>query len=313
MNLYVLISTLTVGWALGANSGAICFSTAVSTKTIKYLIAIILTAIFLFLGAYFDGSAGIKKISNYAYQSGVNQFKYSVIVMISCSFSVILMTILKLPVSISQALIGAILAKSIFDHTFKFFNILMFLKAWIITPIAAAAFAFIFYKLIENYVEKNFQEFQMYDTFIRVGYYIVGCSMAYSLGANNAANVSAVFWGNLGILKMPECILISGIFMAFGILTYGKAVMLTVGEDISVVSSMAGLVCSLSASIVMYIFAKIGIPVSASQAMVGAVFGIGIVKGMKTINKKTIVNILLAWFCAPTLAGVVSYLLIVLF
>jgi PiT family inorganic phosphate transporter len=53
----------------------------------------------------------------------------------------------------------------------------------------------------------------------------------------------------------------------------------------------------------------LGIPVSTSSAIVGAVVGVGLVKGMKAISKKTIATIILGWLLTPTFAAVSSYLL----
>jgi phosphate/sulfate permease len=42
---------------------------------------------------------------------------------------------------------------------------------------------------------------------------------------------------------------------------------------------------------------------------VGAVVGVGLVKGVRSISKKTIVTILVGWVLTPTLAGSFSFLL----
>jgi len=53
----------------------------------------------------------------------------------------------------------------------------------------------------------------------------------------------------------------------------------------------------------------LGIPVSTSSAIVGAVVGVGLVKGMKAISKKTIMTILLGWVLTPTFAAAASFLM----
>jgi PiT family inorganic phosphate transporter len=52
-----------------------------------------------------------------------------------------------------------------------------------------------------------------------------------------------------------------------------------------------------------------GIPVSTSSAIVGAVVGVGLKKGAKSISKKTLMIILIGWVLTPTLAGAVSFVL----
>lgn len=54
-------------------------------------------------------------------------------------------------------------------------------------------------------------------------------------------------------------------------------------------------------------FAIIGVPVSASQAIVGSILGIGLVKSVHTIDKKKVANIGLAWVLTPAISGGVAY------
>ena len=89
--------------------------------------------------------------------------------------------------------------------------------------------------------------------------------------------------------------------------------MKTVGENLVTLSPMSGLISVFTSAIVVFIYAKIGIPVSASQAIVGSVIGIGLVKGVNTISFKTIRNIIFGWFGTPTIAGIVSLILFKIF
>jgi PiT family inorganic phosphate transporter len=51
-----------------------------------------------------------------------------------------------------------------------------------------------------------------------------------------------------------------------------------------------------------------GIPVSTSQAVVGAVLGAGLVNGPKHVHFGVFKNIAIAWVSSPTVAGVLTYL-----
>jgi len=52
-----------------------------------------------------------------------------------------------------------------------------------------------------------------------------------------------------------------------------------------------------------------GIPVSTSQAMVGAVMGAGLTHGVKHVNFGVMKNIGLAWLGSPTIAGIITYII----
>lgn len=313
MTIPYLISGCLLGWALGGNDSANCFATAVSTKSIKYSSAVKIIAVFVILGAYLEGHKGINKVSDFAFNSGIVTPLAAFLVMLAASLTVILMTIMKFPVSTSQSLIGSILGSAIliqkadFNQAFKFFG------AWFLTPIGGIIIGFIIYKFLERYIEKRFSSITLYDKFIRIGFLLAGAFSSYSLGANNVANVTSIYAGKLNIISTKQAVLIGGITIAIGAVTFSKAVMKTVGSNLAILSPTAGLVAVIASSIVVYIYAQIGIPVSTSQAIVGAIIGIGLVKGTRTVNFKTFRNILLAWIGTPITAGLMSMLLFKLF
>jgi PiT family inorganic phosphate transporter len=59
----------------------------------------------------------------------------------------------------------------------------------------------------------------------------------------------------------------------------------------------------LAQSITVHIYTFIGVPVSTSQAVIGAVLGVGIVKGISTVSGSTLVNIIIAWLLTPAISG----------
>lgn len=309
----IVLSGTFLGWGLGANDSANIFGTAVSTKVVRYSTAIILTSVFVILGAYIDGYRGIDKLSHYAFSGGINTSKAAFLVMLAAAVTVAAMTILRLPVSTSQAVIGAIIGGGILQGKADFSTSIQFFSAWVVTPIGAMVIAWILYRVTGILIEKRLTGFHFYELFIRMGYLAAGTVGAYSLGANNVANVTGVFSGALGIVTVQQAALLGGLSIAVGVLTYSKPVMSTVGENLVHLSPIAGLLVVFSVSITTYFYALIGIPVSTSQAVVGAIIGIGLCTGIKTINLKILRNILLGWIGTPTIAGIVSLLLIWIF
>jgi PiT family inorganic phosphate transporter len=138
---------------------------------------------------------------------------------------------------------------------------------------------------------------------------ISGAYGAYALGANNVANVTGVFAG-AGLITVRWATIIGGVSIALGAVTYSKRVMLTVGGGLVKLDGFSAFVAVLSEAITVHIYAEIGVPVSTSQAIVGAVLGIGLVLGMRTINNRTLLNIVLAWVATPLIAGIVAALMI---
>jgi len=115
------------------------------------------------------------------------------------------------------------------------------------------------------------------------------------------ANVTAVFV-SAGMLTVFSAVLIGGLSIGFGIMTYSRPVIETVGKKLVKLDAFSALVVVLAEAITVHIYTFVGVPVSTSQAVVGAVLGVGIVKGINTIRRRTLINILLAWFLTPVVA-----------
>ena len=80
----------------------------------------------------------------------------------------------------------------------------------------------------------------------------------------------------------------------------------TVGKKLVRLDPFSALVVLLAQSITVHIYTFIGVPVSTSQAVIGAVLGVGIVKGISTVSGRTLLNILFAWLLTPAVAGFIA-------
>ncbi|MBN1696141.1 MAG: inorganic phosphate transporter [Spirochaetales bacterium] len=83
--------------------------------------------------------------------------------------------------------------------------------------------------------------------------------------------------------------------------------MITIGKKLVKLDPYSGLVAVLSESVIIHIYAIIGVPVSSSQAIVGAVPGIGVLKGVQTIHFRVLFGIVFGWLGTPLIAGFLSY------
>ena len=301
--IFYVASGAFLGWSLGTQDAANVFGTAVATRVVKYKTAIILTAIFVVIGAYFNGEAGIGNISNYAYQSGVNDAMAAFLVMLSSAVVCTIMTILKMSVSTSQCVIGSILGWGFATGNADLSRTTTFFSAWVITPVGALIVCFILCKLAEKFVSDKVQGVVAFDSAIKITYYVAGILSAYSLGANNVANATGIYAGSLGLLTPQIALIVGGLAIALGVLTFSKRVMQTVGGRITSLSPLTGALVVLACAITVFIYALIGIPVSQSQAVIGAIIGAGLVKGYRNVDFKILRRIFIAWFVTPTLAA----------
>ncbi len=332
MFLFFLSSGLFLGWSLGANDAANVFGTAVGARMITFKRAAVLCGVFVILGAVISGAGTSDTIGNLG---TVNALAGAFIVALAAALSVYIMTVIGYPVSTSQGIIGAIIGWNLFTGTLiDYTSLTKIVSSWVACPILAAIFSIILYKLVVICIKTfNIQMFKL-DTLTRYGLIIAGIFGAYSLGANNIANVMGVFvpvspfrdisfMGIFSLTSAQQLFFIGGIAIAIGIITYSKRVMMTVGTGIMKISPVAAFVTVWAHSIVLFLFASQGlerflishglpaiplVPVSSSQAIVGAVIGIGLLKGGKGIRWKTMRGISVGWVATPLLAALISFI-----
>ncbi|ONN27052.1 phosphate permease [Thermosipho affectus] len=296
-----LLPAVFFGWSLGANDAANIFGTAVSNRIIKYRTATVISAIFIIIGAIIGGEKGILTISSIS----ASDLKLAAISVLSSAITMTTMTYIGAPVSSSQAIVGSIIATSLIEGTVKWGILSKLFLAWFFTPIGGIFFSYISYKIFARPFNK-IKSIYVKEKVIFFATLIIGAYGAYSLGANNVANITGVFANAIGI---KNAALLGGISIALGVLTYSYKVMYTVGTQIIELDYYSSAIAVLGESITVWIYALLGIPVSTSQAIVGAVIGAGYAKGSRISSKKIIFKIVSAWINTPVIAGAITFLI----
>ena len=330
MILFFLTSGLFLGWSLGANDASNVFGTAVGSKMLSFRKAAIIASVAVIVGAVIQGAGASQTLGKLG---SVNAIGGSFTLSLAAAVTVYTMTKFSVPVSSTQAIVGAIIGWNFFTgNKTDSATLIKIVSTWITGPIIGAIFAILLYLLVRWIKRTANIHLIRFESFIRTGLIIVGAFGAYSLGANNIANVMGVFVPafnlqelDLGIFSLSsaqQLFLIGGLAIAVGIITYSKRVMETVGSNIIEISAEAALVVVLAHSLVLFIFSstalsdlllKAGlpripmVPVSSTQVIVGCIVGIGLYKGVRNINFRLLGEIALGWITTPVIAGLLSY------
>jgi inorganic phosphate transporter, PiT family len=292
-----LLGGIFMGWSLGSNDAANCFGSAVAARMVRFWTAAVLCASFVLIGALLEGQAGIETLV------GLTQvdLEQAAVITVAAAVTVTIMTVFGLPVSTSQAAVGAILGIGFINQEFNLAGLGKVVVCWFGTPIGAVVVCAVLYKLLAYIYNRLPLSVIRADILLRAGLIVAGSYASYTLGANNVANTTAVFVG-AGMLTVFQAALIGGLSIAFGVLTYSRGVMETVGSKLVRLDPFSALMVILAEGLTVHFFTIIGVPVSTSQAVVGAVLGVGLVKGVNTIKRKTLYGIFTGWFLTPPVA-----------
>ncbi|MEA1905321.1 MAG: inorganic phosphate transporter [Candidatus Hadarchaeota archaeon] len=318
-----------VGWNIGSNDAANAMGTAVGGRVLTYRRAIVIMILFVILGAVLEGSKVMETVgegivlppASVEYENPLTKVPvFAVIALVSAGLWVTIATTLRLPVSTSQSIVGAVMGAGILISFFEPEGIganVQFGKlgsiglCWILTPIGAAIFAFIIYKLLSPLL-RRVKDVATLNRIFGLLIIIAGAFTAYALGANDVGNATGMIYavGGGGTSWSPQIIaLFGGVALAIGSLTYSWRVMQTVGGGITRLDAVTACAAQLGAALTVWTFTQFGIPVSTSQAIVGGVVGAGLVKGVAAVSKRRLGEIGVAWILTPTAAASLTFLL----
>lgn len=297
---------------------------------ISFRKAAIISSIAVIFGAVIQGSGASQTLGDLG---AVNALGGSFTVALAAAVTVFAMTRFSLPVSTTQAVVGAIIGWNFFTgNKTDSATLIKIVSTWVTGPVIGALFAIILFRMISLLKKKSNIHLIKFESRIRTGLLLAGAFGAYSLGANNIANVMGVFvpafnlqeldLGFFSLSSNQQLFLFGGIAIAAGIISYSKRVMQTVGANIMQLSAEAALVVVLAHSLVLFIFSssslsamftKAGlpaipmVPVSSTQVILGCIIGIGLYRGVHNINFRLAGEIALGWIITPVISGVISF------
>ena len=330
MLLFFLSSGLFLGWSLVANDAANIFGTAVGTKMIRFQTAALICSIFIVLGAVISGAGAAHTLGKLG---AVDAIAGAFTVALSAGFTVFWMSKLRIPVSTSQAIVGAIVGWNFFTGAPTETNTLIkIVSTWVLCPVLAGIFAIIFFIFFKVFFDNVKIHLLRLDHYTRYGLITVGAFAAYSLGANNIANVMGVFvpvspfrdfsFGPFAFTGTQQLFLLGAFSITVGVYTFSRRVMETVGSNLFKLSPEAALVVVLANALVLFLFSSENVssllvsaglpaiplvPVSSTQAVIGAILGIGLVKGAKGINYGVLAEIAIGWVLTPIISCVITF------
>ncbi len=287
---------ISVGWSIGANDAANSLGTAVGSKVLTLRQAIILIVVFGFLGAYFQGAYVTKTIGKGIVPLDQLDKQVAIYVALVATFSaciwVVLATYWKMPISTSHSIVGAVAGAGLaIGAPVKWKMLLDIFVCWIFTPLGAAILGFIFFIVLQNLFYR-FVPRKLIKPIVFFSIIVSGCYVAYTWGANDVANATGVIAG-VGVLTPKMSVVFGGLAIVLGIMTWGYKVIETIGSEITRLLPIMALSAQLASAVNVHVYTLFGIPVSTSHSIVGAICGVGLVRGMRVLNFRIMKDMIL--------------------
>ena len=161
------------------------------------------------------------------------------------------------------------------------------------------------------------EQFQLIEKKFSVLMAFTACAMVFAHGSNDVAitvgPIIGIFSQVLDGQPMHDGMMFYGIMLfgclgvLLGLAMYGRKVIETVGTAITTLTPSRAFAATLAAASTVVASTSTGIPVSATQTLVGAVFGVGLARGIDALNLNVIRNIFMSWVVTiPAAAGLAT-------
>jgi PiT family inorganic phosphate transporter len=160
-------------------------------------------------------------------------------------------------------------------------------------------------------MEHTLSKFPLFriERILRMLLLLSGGLIAYNTGANELATVlGPVIYS--GLFERLEASLAGSLLVFVGAYFISYRVVETVGRGITALDPYSGFAAQFGAGCCVLLFTFLGMPISTTYCIVGAISGVGLVKGTETVQSRLLRKILFNWFLAPSLAFILCYLLV---
>ena len=312
----IILAALYMGWSMGANDAANCVAADIGSGMMPLKVGIAITCFFSFLGAILLGGNVIKTIGrgvvalNELPQTDASTL--ALMALFSAALWVTLATYKKFPVSTSHSIVGAVAGGGLALNTaVQWVKVGQIFICWVLTPVGSCLLAILLYpafKLLFKIPVIKKRE----RIILHILIYVTSAYLAFTWGANDVANATGILFGTQKFTPHSAALL-GALAITIGVVTWGYRVIETVGFKIAHITPLMTISIEVATALNVNIYTHYGIPVSTSHSIVGAVWGAGIVQGIKTMNLKLVKEIILTWALTPLVSGIITYSLITVF
>lgn len=185
--------------------------------------------------------------------------------------------------------------------------------------IAVIAGMITFISLRKFFYSRKKDDYTTVELMFRKMQILTSCYVAFAHGTNDVANAIGPLAGIFAVhstgsvtaeVPFPIWLLaLGGVGIAVGVSTWGYKVIRTVGYRITKLTNSRGFCIDFGAATTVLIASKLGLPISTSHTVVGAVIGVGLARGLDAVDFSVIKKIIYAWVITLPAAAIISILI----
>lgn len=319
----VIIFALIFDYINGFHDASNAIATVVSTGVLSLRNAVILAAIFNFIGAITSTAVAKTIATGFADPSNVTQYVI-LSALVGASVWNLITWYFGLPSSSSHAIVGGLTGGVVAHagiHAFKWTALTQkFLIPLVLSPLVGFSLAFIL-MIVFMWIFKKVKP-QLVSSLSRKMQLISSCIMAISHGSNDSQKSMGIitlaliaFGSAVPTYMLPEkvgqvpmwVIILCALMMALGTLAGGKKIIKTMGCKIIKITPLQGFAAEISGAFTILLASKFAVPISTTHAINSSIMGAGMSKRVSAVRWGVAGNILVAWIFTLPISALIAY------
>jgi len=320
IEILILVVGFFVAWNVGANNTANCVGVSVGGQILSRRRAIAIVIVFVVLGAALEGWKNMRTIGEGLILPGPGgQNPLSAVPLATVASLAVaglwmfLATAFGLPMSVSLSTVGAVMGAGFLisfvrpdlGAVLQYGKLWAILVSWILNPIISSAAAFIILRAVSSLLRRA-RNVLAVNRALTVLILIASAYSAYAMGANDVGTSVGAVYGFFG--GSPGLVALFGAAaLAVGAVTFSRRVMKTVGEGITRLEPITAFSAQMGAAVTVWSFVQFGMPVSTSEAIVGAIVGVGLFKGASAVSARKLGQIGIMLVATPAAVALLSF------
>jgi phosphate/sulfate permease len=292
--LLAVLSSLALAFTLGwDNSG---LTTGNLSNFMSYGLALSVTLLGVLVGFLAEGSKMTESIVGKLIVSQISVEQ----LLVGVASSLILflaLSIFKIPVSLSNCVVGAFVGVAFADQSLINFETLIKIAAsWVVAPFICALVAMIiYYLLVRSEQSTSIVTLSWANRLVLIAsvFYV-----SYALGANNLGLIFSFerfFQGSFSSIQIIGLEILTFIALLGGTVLLGKSIAKVVGDKLIALSQIKTVSAILASALVVWSFTQFSVPVSLTQVVIGGMLGAGIAHGPTVVNKMEVAVMTRDW------------------
>lgn len=174
---------------------------------------------------------------------------------------------------------------------------------------------------LKNTTTPDCSQFQAVEKVFACLQTLSACLMAFAHGANDVSNAIGPLAAGIAAINehavigkaaIPGWLLaFGGLGIVIGLATWGWRVIDTIGKKITELTPSRGFAAEFGAAATILIASRLGLPISTTHTLVGAVLGIGLARGLEALDLSTTRDIVISWLITVPAGAIASMLFFV--